>query len=91
MPTAGPACQKRKLSDDVRARLLAMIEGGRTRPGDLLPSERELMEQLGVGRPVIREAMQALEQAGLIEIGMANAREWPSRRWAGWSIRCRSR
>jgi DNA-binding FadR family transcriptional regulator len=68
MPTFGPASQKRKLSDDVRARLLAMIEGGRTRPGDLLPSERELMEQLGVGRPVIREAMQALEQTGLIEI-----------------------
>lgn len=68
MPPPAPSSQKRKLSDDVRARLLAMIEGGQTRPGDLLPSERELMDRLGVGRPVIREAMQALAQTGLIEI-----------------------
>jgi len=65
---SGPPIQKRKLSDDVRERLLAMIESGETRPGDVLPSERELMEQMAVGRPAIREAMQALERTGLIEI-----------------------
>jgi GntR family transcriptional regulator, sialic acid-inducible nan operon repressor len=68
MPIPRAASHKRKLSDDVRLRLLSMIEGDGSRPGDLLPSERELMDQLGVGRPVIREAMQALEQTGLIEI-----------------------
>lgn len=67
-PSSGPPIQKRRLSDDVRERLLAMIEDGLSRPGDLLPSERALMEQLGVGRPAIREAMQSLEQTGLIEI-----------------------
>lgn len=60
--------QKRKLGEEVRLRLLAQIEGGELRPGDALPSERELMESLGVGRPAIREAMQALERSGLIEI-----------------------
>jgi len=68
MLTPGPPIQKRKLSEDVRERLLSMIESGETRPGDVLPSERELMEQMAVGRPAIREAMQALERTGLIEI-----------------------
>lgn len=35
--------------------------------GDKLPSERELMEQLDVGRSSIREALRALEIMGLIE------------------------
>lgn len=60
--------QKRKLGEEVRLRLLAQIERGELRPGDALPSERELMESLGVGRPAVREAMQALEGAGLIAI-----------------------
>ncbi len=60
--------QKRKLGEEVRLRLLAQIERGELRPGDALPSERELMETLQVGRPAVREAMQALEGAGLIEI-----------------------
>ena len=64
----GMPIQKRKLADDVRERLMEMIESGELSPGDVLPSEREMMEGLGVGRPAIREAMQALERAGLIQI-----------------------
>lgn len=64
----GTPIQKRKLAEDVRERLLEMIESGELRPGDVLPSEREMMDGLGVGRPAIREAMQALERAGLIQI-----------------------
>jgi DNA-binding FadR family transcriptional regulator len=37
-------------------------------PGDDMPSERELMERFGVGRPAIREAMQALANMGLVAI-----------------------
>lgn len=59
---------RRKLADDVRERLAEMIESGALAPGDVLPSERELMETMGVGRPAVREAMQALARAGLIEI-----------------------
>jgi GntR family transcriptional regulator, sialic acid-inducible nan operon repressor len=36
--------------------------------GDHLPSERDLMSQYQVGRPAVREAMQALERMGLIAI-----------------------
>ncbi len=59
---------KRKLSDDVIARLFEMIETGDYAPGDTLPSERELMAYFGVGRPAIREALQHLHGVGLIRI-----------------------
>ncbi len=60
--------RRQKLSEEVRRQILDMIRSGAAAPGDPLPSERELMEQLGVGRPAIREAMQSLETIGLIEI-----------------------
>jgi DNA-binding FadR family transcriptional regulator len=58
----------RKLADDVHDRLLEMIQQGGLAPGDPLPSERELMQALKVGRPAIREAMQGLHRIGLLEI-----------------------
>lgn len=60
--------RKKKLSEEVRSRLLDLIHSGSIGMGEALPSERELMERLGVGRPAIREAMQSLEVIGLIEI-----------------------
>jgi len=59
---------RRKLSDEVFARLKRMITSGDLGPGDEMPSERELMERFGVGRPAIREAMQALAGMGLVAI-----------------------
>lgn len=59
---------RRKLSDEVFARLKRMITSGELHPGDEMPSERELMERFGVGRPAIREAMQALANMGLVAI-----------------------
>ncbi|MBM3786028.1 MAG: transcriptional regulator NanR [Acidobacteria bacterium] len=59
---------RRKLADEVRDRLMAQIRSGDLHPGDRLPSERALMENYGVGRPAVREALQSLHAAGLIEI-----------------------
>lgn len=59
---------RRKLSHEVFDRLKTLIASGELGPGDALPSERDLMERFGVGRPAIREAMQALANIGLIAI-----------------------
>ena len=41
---------------------------GRIRPGDRLISERELALQLGVSRPIVREALRALSMMGVVQI-----------------------
>ena len=43
-----------------------MIRQGQLRPGDRLPSERDLSEQLHVSRASLREALRALEIAGIV-------------------------
>lgn len=44
-----------------------MLDGS-YKEGDLLPSERELMDQFGVGRPAIREAMLSLAKRGFVSV-----------------------
>ncbi len=60
--------KKVSLTDSVIQQLVEMIQIGSLRPGQKLPSERELMEMMGVGRTPVREALQALALADLIEI-----------------------
>lgn len=42
------------------------LRTGALRPGDRLPSEREMVEQFSVSRPTVREAMRVLESSGLV-------------------------
>jgi GntR family transcriptional regulator, transcriptional repressor for pyruvate dehydrogenase complex len=44
------------------------IYSGRVRPGQRLPGERQLSEELGVGRPTLREALRSLEAVGIIDV-----------------------
>ena len=60
--------RRTKLYEDVLDRLTGAISRGEFQPGSQLPSERELMASLGVGRPAVREAMLALQQMGLVKI-----------------------
>lgn len=60
--------ERRKLSDEVRRRLMDMIASGELPPGSAMPSERELMARYRVGRPAVREAMQSLETMRLVSI-----------------------
>jgi GntR family transcriptional regulator, sialic acid-inducible nan operon repressor len=59
---------RRKLYQEVVDRLMQRIESGEISPGQQLPSERELMEHYGVGRVAVREALQELARAGIVEI-----------------------
>ncbi|WP_260851350.1 transcriptional regulator NanR [Halomonas sp. C22] len=60
--------ERKTLSEQVAEQLEADILEGRVSENDQLPSERELMEQFGVGRPAVREALFHLQQLGLIAI-----------------------
>ena len=53
----------------VEESIRGMIMAGELSPGDLLPPETELAEQLEVTRPTVREAFRSLEGAGLIKRG----------------------
>jgi len=60
--------QKVTLIESVAEQLLALIRDGRLKAGDPLPSERELMESLRVGRSSVREALRTLAATRVIEI-----------------------
>ncbi|MEQ8966793.1 MAG: transcriptional regulator NanR [Azospirillaceae bacterium] len=59
---------RRKLHEELADRLEALILSEDYSPGDQLPSERELMERYGVGRPTVRQALATLERMGLVRI-----------------------
>lgn len=56
------------LSFEVADKIKDAILSGFYQPGDKLPSERNLAEVFGVGRPTIREAVKTLSERGLVEI-----------------------
>ncbi len=60
--------QVEKVSDKITDQLELLIKEGKLAPGDKLPSERELIGILGVGRSSLREALNKLETLGYIEI-----------------------
>lgn len=49
-------------------RIEAMVREGGFAPGDKLPPAREMCEDLGVSRTVLREALRVVESRGLISI-----------------------
>ncbi len=57
-----------RLSDIVADQILGLIEEGSLKIGERLPGERELVEQLDVGRASVREALRILEARGVIEV-----------------------
>jgi len=62
--------QPRKVTivESIVEQLVENIQNGSLEPGDKLPSERQLIEMLGVGRSSVREALQGLVMMGLVEI-----------------------
>jgi GntR family transcriptional repressor for pyruvate dehydrogenase complex len=61
--------QPRKVTvvESIVEQIIRQIQAGRLKPGDKLPSERQLIEMLNVGRSSIREALQGLAAIGVVE------------------------
>lgn len=56
-----------KLADQVARQLEARIRAGNLQPGQKLPTEAELVQQLEVSRTVVREAVSQLKSRNLVE------------------------
>lgn len=74
--------------DAVVDRLRTMVMAGVLAPGDSLPSERVLSEELGASRNVVREALGVLRVEGLVEVqrGKGSVIGSPSARQAERSL-----
>jgi GntR family transcriptional repressor for pyruvate dehydrogenase complex len=57
-----------KVSQHIIDQIRNAIFDGRLKPGDKLPSERELIENFKVGKATLREALRSLEVLGFLEI-----------------------
>jgi DNA-binding FadR family transcriptional regulator len=64
---------RRSVPDEVFEQIVADVVGGELAPGEALPSERRLAEVLRVSRPAVREALQRMAQAGLVEVRQGDA------------------
>ncbi|HEX6361181.1 FadR/GntR family transcriptional regulator [Actinophytocola sp.] len=64
---------RRSVPDEVFDQIIDDVVSGEFAPGESLPSERKLAEVLGVSRPAVREALQRVAQAGLVEVRQGDA------------------
>jgi GntR family transcriptional repressor for pyruvate dehydrogenase complex len=64
----GSASTKRTVARQISIELQRMIVEGEIDPGQPLPSQREISERFGASRTSVREAISALEAAGLVQV-----------------------
>ncbi|MDD2587021.1 MAG: FadR/GntR family transcriptional regulator [Syntrophomonadaceae bacterium] len=58
----------KKIYEEILEQIKNMISSGEVKPGEKLPSEREMSESMGVSRASVREALTALETLGILDI-----------------------
>jgi len=63
-----PTVPRLSLADATAAQLEARIAAGEWPVGARLPTETELMTQLGIGRSTVREAVRTLARVGLVQV-----------------------
>lgn len=56
------------LRNQVANHIKELISSGRLKPGDRLPTEREMAEKFGVSRTVVRDAVKTLSGLGVLEV-----------------------
>jgi GntR family transcriptional repressor for pyruvate dehydrogenase complex len=89
MTGSGSAVRRRKVSaaafcrveggtgnlvDEVAAQIRSRIEDGHFRGGERLPSERDLADELGISRTVLRESLRSLESLGYVHARVGQGR-----------------
>ncbi len=57
----------KKISEEIVEQIKKLIAKGELKPGDRIPSERDLATMLGVSRPSVREAILVLEAMGFLD------------------------
>jgi GntR family transcriptional repressor for pyruvate dehydrogenase complex len=57
----------KKISEEIVGQIKKLISKGELKPGDRIPSERDLAAMLGVSRPSVREAIMVLEAMGFLD------------------------
>jgi GntR family transcriptional repressor for pyruvate dehydrogenase complex len=62
-----PVAKRKTTSEFVLGQIMSLLSEGKLRPGDKLPTERDLAALLSIGRPSVREALSALVLLGVIE------------------------
>jgi len=67
-PRIAPVVKREALPEQIVRQLVGLVKSGHLKPGDRLPAERTLAEELGVGRPTLREALRALQLLGIVDI-----------------------
>ncbi len=67
-PVAFRPIYTRRAFEEICERIREQLALGVLKPGDKLPPERELAQQLGVSRNVLREALRSLEMAGILRL-----------------------
>jgi len=78
---------RRSVSEQVFDQVLGEVMDGGLAVGEQLPGERQLAEVLGVSRPAVREALQRMSQARLVEVrhgGGATVRDF--RKYGGLDL-----
>jgi len=58
----------RRISEEIEGQIKTAIIGGKLKPGERLPPERELTQLLGVSRVSVREALKTLQGLGFVEV-----------------------
>ncbi len=62
------AVSSNRMSEAIVDQIRSLIRNEELKPGDRLPSERDLGERMGVSRVTVREALRVLEAGGLVQI-----------------------
>lgn len=67
MTTLFSPIRPKKISEEIVEQIKVLITRGELKPGERIPSERDLAVLLGVSRPSVREALTVLEAMGFME------------------------